>query len=70
MDRKGLRGLRPFVIPREQAMDPGGLLAPLIDTHGPTAVWHTGIRVLGYPPSWFPTVSDVLHIEDELLKRN
>lgn len=51
-------------------MDPGGLLAPLIDTHGPTAVWHTGIRVLGYPPSWFPTVSDVLHIEDELLKRN
>jgi len=43
-------------------------LAPLVDRFGAEAVWHTGIDVLGYPPSWCRNTSEILKIQDALTK--
>lgn len=42
-------------------------MQPLVIQHGAEAVWHTGLRLLGYPPSWIGFADDGR--DDEVLKR-
>lgn len=44
------------------------LLRPLVERFGNEAVWHKGIEVLGHPPSWTPSTSDVLKLQEALEK--
>jgi hypothetical protein len=41
-------------------------IRPLLDLHGSDSVWRTGVRVLGFPPTWAATGKDLLLIERAL----
>ncbi len=41
-------------------------LVPLAQRFGGSAVWKAGIEVLGFPPTWQPSTSDVLKIQEYL----
>lgn len=43
-------------------------LRPMVAKFGPQAVWETGLKVNGYPPTWELHGSARNRIEDELLK--
>jgi hypothetical protein len=45
-------------------------LQNLIEEYGPFMVWHTGIDVLGYPPSWQIGVENALQIAAALEERS
>jgi L-alanine-DL-glutamate epimerase-like enolase superfamily enzyme len=44
-------------------------LQTLVDRFGAADVWHTGIDVLGYPPSWLVGVDNALRIATALEER-
>ena len=45
-------------------------LVNLVDRFGAAEVWHTGIDVLGYPPSWSIGVDNAIRIATALEERS
>lgn len=45
-------------------------LAGLLETWTATAIWEAGIKVLGWPASWSPSVEDAVSIRKYLLGEN
>lgn len=43
-------------------------LLPLANQYGPAAVWFAGEEILGWPPTWQPSLRDVLLIQEYLEK--
>ena len=43
-------------------------LLPLAEKYGPAPVWFAGIEALGWPPTWQPSLRDVLRISEYLEK--
>ena len=41
-------------------------LHPFLTSSGADAVWQTGVRVLGYPPTWAMTGREVLAVVQAL----
>ena len=44
------------------------MLDGLVDKFGPQKVWDVGLEVLGFPPNLFPSVLQVLEIQQALEK--
>jgi hypothetical protein len=56
--------VRKEVMPKQQPKaqpDPSwpALLRDLVQTYGADAVYQTGLHILGYPPTWITTASEV-----------
>jgi hypothetical protein len=43
-------------------------IRPLVAKYGWRRVWRVGIDVLGYPPTWEPSLIEVLNLKSELEK--
>lgn len=41
-------------------------LRVLADEFGPVRVWKVGMEVFGYPPTWEPSVTDLLRLQTAL----
>jgi len=44
-------------------------LVNLVERYGAKEVWHTGMDVIGYPPSWSIGITDALKIATALEER-
>jgi hypothetical protein len=44
-------------------------LAGLVEKHGSNAVWHAGLDLFGYPPTWMLSVKDLIDL-NRFLERN
>lgn len=42
------------------------LLQSLVDQFGPEMIYEAGLKVLGYPPTWEPSLKEVLQIKQFL----
>jgi len=51
------------------AVEEGSPLAPLVRKFGFDRVYSVGIDVLGYPPTWFPDIRDLLLLKSTLENR-
>lgn len=43
-------------------------LRSLVAKHGWARVWSVGLSVLGYPPTWEPSLIELLNLKNELEK--
>lgn len=41
-------------------------IRPLVAKHGWRRVWRVGLDMLGYPPTWEPSLLEVLNLKSEL----
>lgn len=43
-------------------------LRPLLDEFSAERIWKVGLEVLGFPPTWAPSINDLMKVKEALRK--